>query len=200
MKPLYKFARHVVHFLMKVVWNLEITHPENFSQLHNCLIAANHISFFDPPFLGAVIPTEIYFLTKAELFKNPIMKFILPKLNSFPIRRGTIDRSAIMQAEKILSEGKSLMIFPEGTRKNAKVKAGIGKIAFQMQKNIFPIYIKNSNELLACFLRKKKLQIVVGNIIEIKNFHGEDEKKTYQEIAEFTIQKIYELENECKNR
>ncbi len=69
-----------------------------------------------------------------------------------------------------------------------------------MQKNIFPMHIKNSNQLLACFLRKKKLQIVVGNMIEINSFHGEDEKNTYQEIAEFTIRKIYELENECKNR
>lgn len=200
MKPFYKLASNVVHFLMKNVWNLEIIHPENFSQINNCIIAANHISFFDPPFLGAIIPKEIYFLAKAELFKNPILKIVLPKLNAFPIRRGTIDRSAIMQAEKLLTQGNSLLIFPEGTRKNAKVKAGIGKIAFQMQKNILPIHIKNSDHLFLCFLRKKKLQIIVGNIIEINTFCGDDDKKTYQKIAEFTIQKIYELENECKNR
>jgi 1-acyl-sn-glycerol-3-phosphate acyltransferase len=184
---------------MKIFWNLEIIHPEKREHIENCLIASNHISYFDPPFIGSIIPIEIFFLAKAELFENPILKILLPRFNTIPIRRGTIDRNAIKQAEKILTDGNSLLIFPEGTRKNVKVKAGVGKIAFQMQKNIIPVYIKNSDHFLACFLRKKKLQIVFGDKINISRFSNDDEKRIYYEIAEYTISKIYELENECKN-
>jgi len=120
--------------------------------------------------------------------------------NSIPIKRGAIDRKATAKIEELLAEGKSLLMFPEGTRKNVKVKAGIGKIAYQLKKDIFPVRIINSDDLWSCFLRKKKLQIIMGDKITICTFSGEETKATYQHIADYTINVIYGLKDESANR
>jgi len=200
MRITYKFIISSVKFIMRVLWNYKIINKDKLSQFQNCVIAANHITNFDPPFIGSIFPKEIHFLAKSELFRNKIFSKILHFLNAMPIRRGSIDRKAINSVESLLNKGHSILLFPEGTRKSSKAKAGIGKITSETGKNILPVYIHNSDHLWQCFLRKKKLQIVIGNIIEIKDFQGiEDRKEKYKTIAEYSLNQIYELKNECKN-
>ena len=201
MGKLYKFTSTTARILIKIIWNYEIIHRERFSKLGNCIIAANHLSNFDPPLLGSTIPNEIFYLAKAELFKNKFFGAFLRKINVIPIRRGSIDRKALENAKRVLNEGNALLMFPEGTRKSTKVRSGIGKIALETHKNIVPIYLKNTDKLLKCFFRKEKIQIVIGETINIDKFHKTDNnKQDYREIAEFTMQKILELDNDCKTR
>ena len=199
MRLSYKIITRLIHLIMKTFFGLKIIHMERISSIKNNLIAANHISWVDPPFIGSIFPFEIHYLAKAELFKNKFFGRLLEFLNSIPLRRGTIDRKAVEKAQQVLEKGHSLLLFPEGSRKVFKAKAGIGKIAYQMQKNIIPIYIHNSNQLWKCFLRKSNLQIVIGKPISISDFTEENKKKLYYEIAEYTLKKIYELKNDCSN-
>jgi 1-acyl-sn-glycerol-3-phosphate acyltransferase len=137
-------------------------------------------------------------LAKYELFHNPLLGVILRNLNAIPIRRGRIDRTAIKTAQKALSDGYSLMMFPEGTRKSTNVKAGIGKIAFETQKDIVPVFIKYPSSMFKSLLRKESLNIVIGKKIKTSQFEQTKKKTdTYREIAEFSMKKIRDLENEC---
>ncbi|MCD4818799.1 MAG: 1-acyl-sn-glycerol-3-phosphate acyltransferase [Candidatus Cloacimonetes bacterium] len=200
MRKSYRFIINIVQFKMKLLWNFKIINKERLLQIENCVIAANHISLFDPPFIGSIFPKEIHYLAKAELFKNKILGKIITYVNAIPIRRGTIDRNALNAVESLLNKGDSILLFPEGTRKSSKVKAGIGKITSETGKNILPVYIQNSDHLWQCFFRKKKLVIVIGEIIDITEFQNiEDRKDKYRKIAEHTLKKIYELKNECEN-
>jgi 1-acyl-sn-glycerol-3-phosphate acyltransferase len=183
---------------MNVFWGLKIVHKERLNDISNCIIAANHISLNDPPFIASIMPIEISFLAKSELFKNKIFGSLISYLNAIPIRRGAIDREALQKVEKSLQDGKTILIFPEGTRKSTKAKPGIGKIALETKTDIVPIYIENSNNFFGCLIRKKRLCIVIGERIKTDEYPiKENIKDSYREYSDFILKRIYELKNEC---
>ena len=101
---------------------------------------------------------------------------------------------------KRIKEGKSILIFPEGTRKSTKAKPGIGKIALETKTDVVPVYIENSNHFLSCLFRKKRLCIVIGERYKIQNYPlKENMKDNYREFSDFILKKIYELKDECKS-
>ncbi|MBT3756633.1 MAG: 1-acyl-sn-glycerol-3-phosphate acyltransferase [Candidatus Cloacimonetes bacterium] len=194
----YRFVTKLVRAIMIVFWNYKIINVDRMESIKSSIIAPNHISALDPPFIGSIFKKEIFVLAKYELFHNPLLGVILRNLNAIPIRRGRIDRTAIKTAQKALSDGYSLMMFPEGTRKSTNVKAGIGKIAFETQKDIVPVFIKYPSSMFKSLLRKESLNIVIGKKIKTSQFEQTKKKTdTYREIAEFSMKKIRDLENEC---
>ena len=183
---------------MIVFWGLKIINKERLNSVQNCIIASNHVAAVDPFFIGSIIPVEIYYLAKIELFRNKVVGSILKFLNAIPVKRGMIDKAAIRFVTRVLNKGHSILIFPEGTRKSASVKSGVGKFAMQLKKDILPIYIKNSPFFWKCFLRKEKLKIVIGEKIKAESFSNLDEtKENYRSLAEHVLKKINELSNEC---
>src|SRR4029450_9025735 len=50
------------------------------------ILASNHRSFLAPFAIGCCIGRPIYFVAKKELFKNPILGWLLNCLGAFPIR------------------------------------------------------------------------------------------------------------------
>ncbi|MBC8415706.1 MAG: 1-acyl-sn-glycerol-3-phosphate acyltransferase [Candidatus Cloacimonetes bacterium] len=198
MRKTYSLIINLVKYYMIVFWGLEIINKERLSLVQNCIIAPNHVAAVDPFFIGSIIPVEIYYLAKVELFRNKAVGSILKFLNAIPVKRGMIDKAAIRFVTQILNKGHSILIFPEGTRKSASVKSGVGKFAMQLKKDILPIYIKNSPYFWKCFLRKEKLKIVIGEKIKAESFSNLDEtKENYRSLAEHVLKKINELSNEC---
>jgi 1-acyl-sn-glycerol-3-phosphate acyltransferase len=183
---------------MIVFWGLKIINKERLSSVQNCIIAPNHVAAIDPFFVGSIIPVEIYYLAKVELFRNKMVSSILKFLNAIPVKRGMIDKGAIRFVTQVLNKGHSILIFPEGTRKSASVKSGVGKFAMQLKKDILPIYIENSPYFWKCFFRKENLKIVIGEKIKAESFSNLDEtKENYRNLAENVLKKINELSNEC---
>ena len=198
MRKTYSFITFLIRFYMKVFWGLKIINKERLNSVQNCIIAPNHIAAVDPFFIGSIMPVEIYYLAKIELFKNKIFGNILRFLNAIPVKRGMIDKGAIRHVINVLSKGHSILIFPEGTRKSATVKSGVGKFAMQLKKDILPIFIKNSPYFWKCFLRKEKLKIVVGKKIKAESFSDlEETRENYHKLASNVLNKIFRLENEC---
>lgn len=81
------------------------------------IIAANHLSFLDPPLVGAVWGRRLKFITLADLFGNyPLLDFTLDSFEAIRVKRGTVPLSAIRQSLAHLAEGGVVCLFPEGTR------------------------------------------------------------------------------------
>jgi len=198
MRKSYLFLTTIIRAYMRVFWKLKIINEERLNNFSDCILAANHISAFDPPFIGSIIPTEIHYIAKAELFKNKLFGAFLRSVNAFPVKRGRIDRSAITMVKLILRKGHSLLIFPEGTRKSNKVKYGIGKFAIEAKKDICPIFIHNSDNFSKCFLGKERLKIVIGERIKASSFSEMDStKENFKILADQVMKKVYGLKDEC---
>src|SRR5215216_2459662 len=112
------------------------------------ILASNHRSFLDPFLIGVCIRRPIYFVAKRELFRNPMLGWLLNCLGAFPIKRGESDEESMGTARALLERGQPVVIFPEGTRIRtgslARPKRGVGRLALQSGKPVVPIAVTNS--------------------------------------------------------
>ncbi len=146
---LYGFLKGILPIMFRIIYRAEVHGQENVPKEGGAIIAANHISLWDPPFVGAFCPRRVSFMAKKELFENSVFSSIITSLGAFPVNRGAADRNAIKTALTVLSEGKCLGLFPEGTRsKDGKLgepEAGIGLIAYKANVPIVPVAITGTN-------------------------------------------------------
>ncbi|ADH60915.1 1-acyl-sn-glycerol-3-phosphate acyltransferase [Thermoanaerobacter mathranii subsp. mathranii str. A3] len=143
----YYIAKIIVRAIIKVIFKIEIKGLENIPKKGPVIICSNHISFLDPPVIGALLNRRIYFMAKEELFKNPFLRLLLGTgLGAFPVKRGTADLSAIKTALTYLKKGKAIGIFPEGTRSKTgqlqKAEPGVAMLAIKGNAPVVPIAIK----------------------------------------------------------
>jgi len=109
-------------------------------------------------------------VAKKELYKNPVFAWLLLRINTLPVKRGTIDRAAMDMAESRIAEGMVMVMFPEGTRSKTMdflpPRPGVGMLAQRATCPIVPAYISGSNRLMDCFLGRRRLTVMYGKPIE----------------------------------
>ena len=166
----YKVFKVLCRLWFGLIFRTQVIGAENIPKEGAFILAANHVSNWDPPFLGTFIEREVSYMGKEELFKNPIMAVICRGLHVFPVKRGAADKTAIKTAIKILKDGKCFGIFPEGTRsktgKLGKAEAGVSLIAAMTKAPIIPAAIVNTEKI---FSREKflpQLAVVYGTPIK----------------------------------
>jgi len=132
---------------------------------------ANHTSNFDIPVLQACLPVQFRWLSKAELFKIPIFGYAMKRAGYISIDRS--DRKSaiqsLQQVAKIIKNGVSVIIFPEGTRsRNNHIqpfKKGGFVLAVESGVPIIPVVIHGTWDIMP----KKQILIKPGNVVvEIK--------------------------------
>lgn len=106
------------------------------------ILAGNHVNFLDAPMLMSRLqPRKVVPLAKVETWNNPLLGMLFNQWESIPIRRGEADMSAFRAVLRVLSEGKILVIAPEGTRSgNGKLQKG--------QTGIVPLAVKSGAPIL----------------------------------------------------
>jgi len=104
------------------------------------IVAANHISGYDPPAIEFALRTPVRFMGKQELFQVPLLGGFLRAIGNFPVRRGASDREALETALRVVEAGQPLGFFPEGTRsKDGRLRRARPGIAFLARRSGAPI-------------------------------------------------------------
>lgn len=114
----------------------------------------NHSGMFDIPAIVLTAPKPPMFIAKKELGKLPILSKWMWVIDCVFVDRSNKDnaRSSLHEAIEMVKNGRSLVIFPEGTRsKDGKLgvfKGGAMKIAMETGAKVVPVLIENSRERL----------------------------------------------------
>jgi len=175
-------SKFVVFPIYKFVFQGYLVGRENIPKKDSFIMVANHGSLLDPPLLGHAMRRNISFMAKAELFKIPILGFIINACGAYPVKRGIADKNTIKTASEKLSNNNSIGIFIDGTRqKNGlvnKPKQGAALLAFKNKKLLLPVAIVNSHKLIRfkfCIPIFSKIVIKVGKPVQPPQSSSKDD-------------------------
>lgn len=132
---------------------LEVKGLENIPPDCAVVFMANHQGNSDPPVLLALLP-PIVILTKKEFFRVPVLGRAMRARGFVPVDRKNREQAiaAVEQAVARLKEGKSFLVFPEGTRspdgRLQAFKKGVFVMALKAQTPIVPISISGSARIM----------------------------------------------------
>jgi len=115
-KPFTTCVRLLAFCFLKLFFRLKVSGLHNLPDAGGALIACNHQSYLDPIMIGATSRRPVVFMARDTLFRNRLFAWLIRKCNTFPVRRGALDRKALQTAVEKLRAGRLLLLFPEGRR------------------------------------------------------------------------------------
>ena len=125
---MYKFIANLVNGILNVNGaKAKVYGIENVPKEGGFVIACTHNGYIDILNLGvSVLPREIHFMAKKQLFDINGLGWLIKRLNAFPVDRENPGPSVIKIPRQLIKEGKIVGIFPSGTRssENSELKAG----------------------------------------------------------------------------
>ena len=182
MRPhLCQFANRAAALLMKLLFGcvarVRVLGSENVNRTGGFLLAANHISHFDPFIISSVVRRKIDWMAMAEFFRFTVVRFLLRAVDAFPADRDRADRKTIRTAIERLKDGRVVGLFPEGGIRDgarsllegAPLRPGVSTLAHIAGVPILPCVILGSDRLYSTKrwlpLRRTPIWIAFGNPI-----------------------------------
>src|SRR5690606_32322330 len=115
------------------------------------VVISNHESTADP-FLLCQLPFDTRFIAKEEIFKLPLLGWLMRFSGDIPLRRG--DKESVVrmldEVQATLAAGVSVMVFPEGTRSPdgnmLPFKDGAFQMAIDAQVPLLPLALAGTRE------------------------------------------------------
>ncbi|WP_261805489.1 lysophospholipid acyltransferase family protein [Lapidilactobacillus luobeiensis] len=164
----YKIIRPIARF---IVWLLnghtKTVNKENLPE-GSYILVAPHRTWWEPIiFALAASPKEFSFMAKKELFRNPILRWILVHAHAFPVDRFNPGPSVIKIPVRTLKAGKlALIMFPSGTRYSSELKGGAALIAKLANVPLLPA-VYQGPVTFKDFLKHKRVTVGFGEPIPI---------------------------------
>src|SRR5438067_12663009 len=183
-KIFHSIANRTASLSMKLLFGYSarvyVVGCEHANRAGGFLLAAHHISHFDPPIISSVVRRKIDWMAMAEFFPVPGLGHFLRAVDAFPAERDRADRKTIRSAIKRLKDGRIVGVFPEGGIRDgaqsllegAPVRAGASILAHMAGVPIVPCVILGSDRLYAkrSWLPLRRTPIWIGFGKAISNF------------------------------
>jgi 1-acyl-sn-glycerol-3-phosphate acyltransferase len=177
----HSFANRVAALSMKLLFGysscIRVIRPEKANRDGGFLLAANHISHFDPFIISSVVRRKVDWMAMAEFFPLPVLGSLLRAVDAFPADRHRADRKTIRTAIQRLKQGRIIGLFPEGgirdgTRsllEGTPLRPGVATLAHISAVPILPCVIIGSDRLYSkkswLPLRRTPIWIAFGSLI-----------------------------------
>jgi len=194
-EPSYKFFRaayRVVRVAVGLLYRFEARGKENIPE-GAAMVCSNHSSSLDPILLAFALGIDCFthFIAKIELYRIPVMAFVMRKLGTISVNRGMMDVATIKQTLEYFKNNEKVAIFPEGTRTSeteyVAAKNGAVKIAERAKVPLVPVYIPRKKTLFS------KVVLVIGEPYYIEEKSGKRSADEYSQLAGMLMNKIEEL-------
>ena len=128
------------------------------------VFAANHQSIYDIPIVFASLPFQLRIIAKESLGKIPFLGWHLQRTGHVLVDRSKPGAGTVKKMARLVADGHSLIVFPEGTRSTdgtvARFKGGSFVIALDAALPIVPISLSGSRQVM----RKGRLMVQPGTV------------------------------------
>ena len=199
----YAFAHFLIAWILRLVFRVKVVGSENEPTREQgpYLVCANHQTFLDPILIcAATRRQQPHYMAKAELFKIPVLSFFIRKLGAYPVSRGKGDVGAVKHAISLLESGRSVGIFPQGTRcpdrnpRDCRIKSGAGLLAARAGVQVLPVHIKIKNYRWRPF---RRVTLIFGKPISFEQLrYDENAAGEYARITDMIYDEICRLGEE----
>lgn len=187
---LYSFLKSLASIVFRTWFRVSAVGKEHLPPEGAAIICCNHLSFWDPPVIGYLVPRKIRYMAKADLFRIPLFGSMISHLGAFPVKRGGVSKQSIRLSLELLENGEMLLIFPEGTRNldgRETAKRGAVNLAFKSGAPIVPAAIQGR------FRPFSKITVRFGETVDLTREREEGTAAAQREATEKVMQAIHRL-------
>lgn len=178
----------------KKMFQTEVIGMENIPQNVPVILAPNHQSFLDAPLVVSHVSdktlNDTYFYAKKDHVHGSLMRWLAESNNIIIMDMSTL-KDSIRQLGEVLSQGKNLVIFPEGTRTRdgqlGSFKKTFAILSKELDVPVVPVRITGAYE---AWPRHKKLPRRHKVSVEYLPALNPLQDETYEQLAERVKQAI----------
>lgn len=163
----------VVVPLLRTFWRFEVHGVRNIPRQGAAIIASNHVGILDSAFVPGAMPRHVAFLVKEQWFAGKgfaaaVRRGFMRAMGQLEIDRGggSASETSLSSGIAVLSAGKLLGIYPEGTRspdgRLYRGRAGIARVLLEMPVPVVPVAVTGTAEIMP---RGAKLPKLGGRVI-----------------------------------
>lgn len=170
---MYRFVKPIYSMLLKIIFRPKVIGKENIPEDGALIFAGNHKHAVDPTMVMSSTKRIVRYMAKEELFKG-LHGIIFKQMGLIKIYRGKSNPQAVIEAEKILNDGGTIGIFPEGTRNKGteellRFRHGTVAIAKKTNTLILPFAIRNKYKIF-----RRSVVIEFGKTIDVSEMEIEE--------------------------
>lgn len=172
------------------------------------ILASNHASFLDPPLVGAGVKRGINYLARENLFRFPVMGWVLRHWQVVPVDRDRGGAAGLRAILDRLLAGGAIILFPEGTRtrdgKLQPARSGIGLTVIKSTAPVVPVRVFGTFDAYGRHLRfprPRRVAVKYGQPMRFEELRAEAKvcskprlKEIYQQVANELMAAIARLE------
>jgi 1-acyl-sn-glycerol-3-phosphate acyltransferase len=155
------------------------------------VFASNHQSIYDIPILFASLPFQLRILAKESLGRIPFMGWHLQRTGHVLVDRSNPGAGVVRKMKRLVAEGHSLIVFPEGTRSTdgsvGRFKGGSFIIALQSGLPVVPISVIGSRHVMfrgEVMVRPGRVRVIVHEPIETQSVPREAVREFASSVRE----------------
>lgn len=165
------------------------------------IVCSNHLSAIDPIIICACTRRQQpRYMAKKELFEIPVLSLCIKAVGAYPVDRTGNDAGVVLKTVRMLNEGCSIGMFPQGTRRpgvdpaDTPVRSGVGFICSRTQAQVLPVYLKVRGNRMG-FLRPVK--VIFGRPVKYDEYTGGGEHENDAAyISKYIFDRVCELGRE----
>lgn len=183
------------------LYNYRVIGRERLNLPGGVLIASNHASFLDPPFVGKAFDEPLHYFARHTLFSHPLAGWLLRRWQAIPINRDKPDAGSLKATIRLLRAGGKVLIFPEGTRTPdgnlQPAEAGVGLFIAKGKVPVLPVRIFGTYEAFSRHhkvLHPSNVTVVIGDLwfpeTDPAKVQGRD---LYQSLADEVMDRINQI-------
>ncbi len=208
MNPVYFLGWICFRALYKFYFRWRVFNPERVPLTGPVILASNHSSFLDPPLVGAGVTRGINYLARENLFRFPVLGWILHQWQVVPVDREGGGAKGLKAILDRLLDGGAIILFPEGTRTRdgqiQPARSGIGLTVIKSEAPVVPVRVFGTFQAYNRHMRiplPHRVAVKYGKPMLFQQLRAEAKvcskarlKQIYQQVADEIMDAITSLQ------